>query len=231
MKTAGHGNKKILIVDDNPDVTKVLALQLKGTGFLIDEVQSGEAALEMVRDDSFIKICIVDVNMPKMNGLQFIMQLRKIRKNVEVILISGIKDKKIIAKGLQIGAKNYLLKPIKKEDLIAAVWASLAKVPVEMNELIFINQIPLEIDFTLTKICENEIIFHSDVPFKVGGNIKIASPNIEKKYDVVFNLNANITDCSPIGEGEFCVIGKITSPIEFVTPLVTSLRNTERKAA
>ena len=231
MKTAGHGNKKILIVDDNPDVTKVLALQLKGTGFLIDEVQSGEAALEMVRDDSFIKICIVDVNMPKMNGLPFIMQLRKIRKNVEVILISGIKDKKIIAKGLQIGAKNYLLKPIKKEDLIAAVWASLAKVPVEMNELIFINQIPLEIDFTLTKICENEIIFHSDVPFKVGGNIKIASPNIEKKYDVVFNLNANITDCSPIGEGEFCVIGKITSPIEFVTPLVTSLRNTERKAA
>ena len=62
--------QKLLLVDDDKEITTTLQLQLKDMGLKVVCVNSGQDALEVVRSDSFISICILDINMPNMNGLQ-----------------------------------------------------------------------------------------------------------------------------------------------------------------
>ena len=121
--------KKILLVDDDLDVQKLLSeLFIRNTSYKVFTAEDGEVALDMVKNDppDFI---ILDVVLPKINGLAFIRYLRSIEHtaDIPVILVSGeMVDNSIKQEGVALGVVDYLLKPLNLEKLLATVNSYLA---------------------------------------------------------------------------------------------------------
>lgn len=114
---------KILVADDDPVSLKVIARLLERDGYDPVTTDSGGAVAEMVRADPGIKLLLLDVVMPDVDGIAVCRELKEDPQtaHVPVILISGFrKDDTSIQAGLEAGAEGYLLKPI--EDIALRAW-------------------------------------------------------------------------------------------------------------
>ncbi|MFZ4615882.1 MAG: response regulator [Rectinemataceae bacterium] len=113
---------KIFAVDDSSTMRKIVSLALKGAGHEIIEAEHGKDALAKLAGTTADCI-ILDINMPEMNGLEFLAERKKspsISKIPVIVLTtqdeSGMKDQ-----ALALGANAFLGKPFQKEDLLASV--------------------------------------------------------------------------------------------------------------
>lgn len=113
---------KILIVEDEPDTAYILGLLLKKNNFDIKIAQNGSEALEVLKD--FVpQVILADWNMPVMSGIEL---CEKVKENEKYRLIyyiiltarSTLQDR---VKGLDVGADDFLLKPIENQELLARI--------------------------------------------------------------------------------------------------------------
>ncbi|MEI6876693.1 MAG: response regulator [Spirochaetota bacterium] len=118
---------KFLAVDDSSTMRKIVALALKGAGHEVVEAEHGKDALAKLAGATFNCI-ILDINMPEMNGLEFLAERKKnpVIAKIPVIVLttqdeSGMKDQ-----AMALGANGFLGKPFQKDDLLKTV-ASVAK--------------------------------------------------------------------------------------------------------
>jgi two-component system chemotaxis response regulator CheY len=114
--------KRVLVVDDSATVRNYYASILGEIGFSVDQAANGYEALEKaVRDD--YDLFLVDVNMPKMPGYDFIRQLREDKRTraLPVVIISTEAGEKDRLEGWRAGANVYLVKPVRPERLKALV--------------------------------------------------------------------------------------------------------------
>lgn len=108
----------ILIVDDEGDFLETLMNRLKKRRIAAAGCASGEEAVRLVRDSPF-DVVILDIKMPGgMDGIQTLREIKKLRPETEVILLTGHASLETSMEGMQLGATDYLLKPIKLEDLL-----------------------------------------------------------------------------------------------------------------
>lgn len=114
--------KLILLVDDSMPIRKLIALQLKSKGYEIVQAINGIEALEILASRR-VDLIITDLNMPKMDGLELIGQLKKDPdlENIPVIILSSEGENKDKEIGLKVGASSYLVKPVSQEFLIDEV--------------------------------------------------------------------------------------------------------------
>jgi DNA-binding NtrC family response regulator len=117
---------RILIVDDEKAFSSVLADRLKARGFVVDTVESGEAALKKVVETSYDAI-VLDLIMPKLDGIATLKRLLDINPDLQIILLTGqaTLDKGIEA--LKQGAMEFLEKPADIETLVEKVRQAEAK--------------------------------------------------------------------------------------------------------
>lgn len=110
--------KKILIVDDAVTVRMYHKQLVEGLGFEVQEAENGVEALEKIYDFP-ADVCLVDVNMPKMDGYRFVEELRQIpeAQHIPVIMISTEAEQHDKDKAFAAGANYYLVKPAKKAEL------------------------------------------------------------------------------------------------------------------
>ncbi|RJR23062.1 MAG: response regulator [Nitrospiraceae bacterium] len=114
--------KKILVVDDEPDIVDLVSYNLKKEGFDVASALDGEEALEKIRKDKFDFI-ILDLMLPGMHGNEICRILRNDQrtKNVPVIMLTakGEEVDKIV--GLEMGADDYMTKPFSPRELLARI--------------------------------------------------------------------------------------------------------------
>jgi Response regulator containing CheY-like receiver domain and AraC-type DNA-binding domain len=113
----------ILIVDDQKHIRDGLQAMLRQFPLALDNLYSaasGLEALELLRQHS-IQLVITDIRMPDMDGLTLMAQTKAEGIKVDYLIISGYSDFAYAQKAIGLGAKNYLLKPVKREDLQASV--------------------------------------------------------------------------------------------------------------
>jgi two-component system, OmpR family, response regulator ChvI len=114
--------RKILIVDDEPDITESFGLALEDSGFEVDKYNDPAVALASFKPDVY-GLLILDIKMPKMDGFELYDKIKKIDKRVKVFFISAFEvDRAAISKqypGLKID--NFLPKPIQIPVLIKRV--------------------------------------------------------------------------------------------------------------
>lgn len=114
--------KTILIVDDSISIRQVVGMTLKGAGFNVIEACDGRDALNKC-DGRKLNLIISDVNMPNMDGISFVSELKKNAsyRFTPVIMLTteGSEDKK--AAGKAAGAKAWVVKPFKAEQMLDAV--------------------------------------------------------------------------------------------------------------
>jgi two-component system KDP operon response regulator KdpE len=115
----------VLVADDEPRITKLVSMALGGEGFRVVTASSGEETLaraEEVRPD----IVLLDIVMPGMNGIEVMRQLRE-RRPVPVILLTAKGSTSDKARGLDLGADDYVAKPFDLDELAARVRAVLRR--------------------------------------------------------------------------------------------------------
>jgi len=118
---------KILVVDDDPQIRRVMRMRLTGLGYEIAEARSGEQSLETFR--AFLPdLVLLDLNMPGMGGLEACRQIRE-GSDVPVIILTvrNTEDEKVEA--LDAGADDYVTKPFGMKELLARVRAAMRRAP------------------------------------------------------------------------------------------------------
>ncbi|WP_200414249.1 response regulator [Arcobacter sp. FWKO B] len=114
---------KLLFVEDEEDLTSIISDTLKklGANFLI--AKNGKEGLEIFQNNPDIDVVITDINMPIMNGLDMITEIKKI-SNVEVVIMSAHTESEYIDRSKALGVEHYLLKPfdfLKFIDLVVSL--------------------------------------------------------------------------------------------------------------
>lgn len=114
---------RILLVDDEMIVREGLksCIDWEGNGFeIIGEAEHGEKALEYLRDCP-AEIVVTDIKMPVMNGLELIRRSREENISTRFLILSGYDDFQYAQQAIRYGADDYILKPIKEEELLNAL--------------------------------------------------------------------------------------------------------------
>lgn len=111
-------NQLIMLVDDRPEIAKVISLYLKGSYDTIyfDNVIS---ALAHLQSGNLPDLIITDINMPDVNGFEFLTQLKSsvLFRNIPVFVLSSIENSAEQIKLLEMGASDFILKPFNPEEL------------------------------------------------------------------------------------------------------------------
>ena len=108
---------KILLVDDEHEFVTTLAERLELRNMNVSIAMDGEAALGVVENDP-PQIVVLDVMMPGLNGLEVLEKIKAMDSKIQVILLTGHGETKDGIRGMQLGAFDYLIKPIDIDELI-----------------------------------------------------------------------------------------------------------------
>lgn len=122
---------RILVVDDEPQIRRVMRSALTAQGYEVFDARSGEQALESVRAQRF-DLILLDTNMPGMGGLEACKSIRA-TSDIPIIMLTvrNAEEDKITA--LDAGADDYVTKPFSTPELLARIRAALRRVPVSME--------------------------------------------------------------------------------------------------
>jgi two-component system KDP operon response regulator KdpE len=118
---------RILVVDDDPQIRRVMRVTLTGHGYEVDDVKNGEAALERLRDHRF-DLVLLDINMPGMSGLETCREIRR-QSEVAVIMLTVRDTESDKVEALDAGADDYVTKPFNPPELLARIRAALRRTP------------------------------------------------------------------------------------------------------
>jgi len=119
-------SKKILVVDDDPEVGQVLEMTLTRAGYEVTVATGGREGLEKAHD-SRPDLILLDVMMPDMNGWQVCRRLREV-SDVPIIILTVLGREEEIVKGLRLGTDDYVVKPWSNQELLARIHAVLRRV-------------------------------------------------------------------------------------------------------
>ena len=111
---------KILILDDEEGVRESLKLILSDHYNLI-LTEDGAQAIECIKNTPDIGLVLMDIKMPKMNGLEVLKEIKEKRPDIKVVMITGYKAVETAAEATRLGACGYIVKPFKSEEVFETV--------------------------------------------------------------------------------------------------------------
>ena len=118
---------RILLAEDDNTLGYVLKEYLELHRYSVQLAKDGEAALNVFHDSAF-DICILDVMLPKKDGFMLAAEIRQLNKQVPIIFLTAKSLKIDKLKGFNIGADDYIVKPVDEEELIARINAVMRRV-------------------------------------------------------------------------------------------------------
>ena len=139
----------ILVVDDEPQIRRVMRTTLASTGYTVLEARSGEEALELMQKER-PELVLLDVNMPGMGGLAACREIRD-RSDAAIIMLTVRNTEKDKVMALDAGADDYVVKPFGMEELLARIRAALRRTASAEPVPAFVSS-DLEIDFERRRV-------------------------------------------------------------------------------
>ena len=111
---------KVLLVDDEKEFVEVLAERLEVRGFDVETALSGEDALKWIHKSEF-DVVLLDVMIPGENGIEILKEIKHTKPLIHVIMLSGHAKIDTAVRGIELGAYDYLLKPLEIEPLVEKI--------------------------------------------------------------------------------------------------------------
>lgn len=118
---------KILLVEDDKKTASFITKGLKQSGYIVEHAPDGETGLGLATTESY-DVAVIDIMLPKMNGLDLIEDLRKRKNQLPVIVLSARSSVDDRVRGLQAGGDDYLVKPFAFSELLARIQALVRRV-------------------------------------------------------------------------------------------------------
>lgn len=117
--------KNILVIDDSPTIRTSVQFALKSLGHAIHQAENGQKGLEvadvLIGKNEELAICVVDVNMPEMDGITFVKEFRKRDKFTPILVLTTESEDAKMKEGKDAGASGWMVKPFKPNDLVTVV--------------------------------------------------------------------------------------------------------------
>jgi two-component system KDP operon response regulator KdpE len=123
---------KILVVDDEPQLRRVMRGALTKQGYIVADARNGDSALEMLRKDRY-DLVILDRNMPGIGGLETCRTIRQ-HSDIGIIMLTIRKAEQDRIEALDAGADDYVTKPFSMPELLARIRANLRRVPLSPRQ-------------------------------------------------------------------------------------------------
>ena len=117
---------KILIVDDEAKMRRVLQLYLEEHSYAVTQAENGEAALEKI-SSYHPDLVICDIRMPRLNGIELLRRSKEISKDLPIIIMTAYGEVKTAVEAMKLGAENYVTKPLDMEELRILVGRAIEK--------------------------------------------------------------------------------------------------------
>jgi DNA-binding response OmpR family regulator len=111
--------KRILVVDDDINILRVFKRILEKEGYIVETAETGKVALEKIKKEKF-SVSLVDVRLPDMDGTELLLKIANDSETVKII-VTGFSTDEVGKKAADYGADDFLVKPVKAEELIATV--------------------------------------------------------------------------------------------------------------
>jgi DNA-binding NtrC family response regulator len=111
---------RLLIVDDEDDLRDLLSQVLTKTGYDIATASDGEKAIELLYANTF-DVVLLDIQMPKLNGIEVLKYISQHTPHTKVIMITGYADLKNAMEAREYGARDFISKPYKLDDVISTI--------------------------------------------------------------------------------------------------------------
>lgn len=112
--------RKLLIVDDDVDIVRIVSTMLQGQGWQVLTAPNGEEALRVVREQR-PDLALLDIMMPRMNGIEVLREARSIAPGMRIIMITAYGDIESYLESMDLGACEYINKPFETTELLALI--------------------------------------------------------------------------------------------------------------
>ena len=148
---------RILVVDNEPQIRRVMRTTLIPEGFEVDDAKSGDEALEHLRSEKY-DLILLDINMPGMTGLETCRAIRAI-SDMPIIMLTVHNAEKDKVEALDAGADDYVTKPFSMNELLARIRAQLRRSPVtdEQPTTIVAGDFSIDLDARSVKVKGQEV--------------------------------------------------------------------------
>jgi two-component system OmpR family response regulator len=192
---------KVLVIDDEPGVRELISEALSLSEINAVQAADGLEALSFLRRERF-DLLILDINMPKLDGLALLEKLRSEGMSVPVLMLSARADKADINQGLRTGADDYLTKPFSIEELVLRVKAIMRRSKGEVTEVKVLTCGPISMDFSkyLVKFNDQPVDL-SPTEFKLleqlilnRGNVVTKETLLSEVWEIDFKSNSTVVD-------------------------------------
>ena len=192
---------KVLVIDDEPGVRELISEALSLSEITAVQAADGLEALSFLRRERF-DLLILDINMPKLDGLALLEKLRTEGMSVPVLMLSARADKADINQGLRTGADDYLTKPFSIEELVLRVKAIMRRSKGEVAEVKVLTCGPISMDFSKYSVKFNEQpVDLSPTEFKLleqlilnRGNVVTKETLLSEVWEIDFKSNSTVVD-------------------------------------
>jgi two-component system OmpR family response regulator len=192
---------KVLVIDDELGVRELISEALSLAEITAVQAADGLEALSHLRRERF-DLLILDINMPKLDGLALLEKLRAEGMSVPVLMLSARADKADINQGLRIGADDYLTKPFGIEELVLRVKAIMRRSKGEVAEVKVLTCGPISMDFSKYSVKFNDQpIELSPTEFKLleqlilnRGNVVTKETLLSEVWEIDFKSNSTVVD-------------------------------------
>ena len=115
--------RRVLVVDDEPYIGRIIQLKLENGPYAVDLLQDGRAALEWLRGDAPADLILLDIMMPHATGLEVLAELRELphRRNTPVIMLTAKGQEADRERAAELGATDFITKPFSPKKLLARI--------------------------------------------------------------------------------------------------------------
>jgi DNA-binding response OmpR family regulator len=134
---------KILVIDDDSNIRRLVGAVLKDAGFDVCEAVDGNDAL-LKFDDNKIDLCVVDIMMPNMDGLDFCRNIRNYYQDMPILMLTAKSEIGSKIKSYGLGADDYLTKPFEAEELLLRIRALLKRYKIATQQAITIGALTVD---------------------------------------------------------------------------------------
>jgi two-component system, OmpR family, KDP operon response regulator KdpE len=141
---------RILVVDDDPQIRRVMRVTLTGQGYEVDDAKSGDAALEKVREARF-DLVLLDMNMPGLGGIETCRAIRS-QSEIAVVMLTVRDSEEDKVAALDAGADDYVTKPYNAPELLARIRAALRRTPWTQGPAGPMKLGSVEVDFDTRRV-------------------------------------------------------------------------------
>ncbi|MBN1219119.1 MAG: response regulator transcription factor [Anaerolineae bacterium] len=175
--------QRVLVIDDDPDILRLVRDKLVNAGFEVFTAATGEEALAVIGRKGIPHLAIVDINMPGMDGFQFCQTVHAFC-DLPVILLTAVDEEETVIRGIQSYAEDYVTKPFSPRELVVRVQRLLRR----MGDYAYTLDSSTPIDHRLT------IDFANQQAFVDGQPVSLTPTETKILYILIRNAGQKVTN-------------------------------------